>query len=64
MGLDQGDVIIRRRLTQKIQYLFGDLIQTPEPSEAELTAFLSEQVRGLQVLEFRTPRVCRVTLQS
>ena len=44
MGLDQGDVIIRRRLTQKMQYLFGDLIQTPEPSEADLTAFMSENV--------------------
>ena len=42
MGLDQGDVIIRRRLTQKMQYLFGDLIQTPEPGEGDLSAFLSE----------------------
>ena len=42
MGLDQNDVIVRRRLAQKMEYLFNDLSLIPEPTEAELSLFLSE----------------------
>ena len=42
MGLDQNDVIVRRRLAQKMEYLFNDLSLIPEPTEAELSSFLSE----------------------
>lgn len=42
MGLDQDDVIVRRRLAQKMEYLFDDLSLISEPTEAELAAFLSE----------------------
>ncbi len=42
MGLDQDDVIVRRRLTKKMEYLFNDLSFIPEPTEAELNSFLSE----------------------
>ena len=42
LGLDRDDVIIRRRLTQKMQYLFDDLILVPDPTEAELNAFMSQ----------------------
>lgn len=42
MGLDKDDVIIRRRLAQKMQYLFDDLSVVSEPTEAELELFLSE----------------------
>lgn len=42
LGLDQDDVIVRRRLAQKMEYLFNDLSLLPEPTEAELSSFLSE----------------------
>jgi hypothetical protein len=42
MGLDQDDAIVRRRLANKMQYLFNDLSLIPEPSETELASFLSE----------------------
>jgi hypothetical protein len=42
MGLDQDDVIVRRRLAQKMEYLFNDLSLVPEPTEAELATFLSK----------------------
>jgi len=41
MGLDQKDTIIRRRLAQKMEYLFDDLSFIPEPTEEELSTFLS-----------------------
>lgn len=43
MGLDKDDVIVRRRLSQKMEYLFKDLISIPEPTEIELNAFLAEK---------------------
>ena len=42
MGLDQDDVIVRRRLAKKMEYLFDDLSFIPEPTEAELSSFLSK----------------------
>jgi hypothetical protein len=42
MGLDKDDVIVRRRLAKKMEYLFNDLSFIPEPTESELTNFLSE----------------------
>ena len=36
LGLDQGDAIIKRRLAQKMQYLFDDLSPAPEPGLDEL----------------------------
>ena len=42
IGLDKDDVIIRRRLAQKMQYLFDDLSVVSEPTETELELFLSE----------------------
>ncbi len=44
LGLDRDDVIIRRRLAQKMQFLFDDLGQVPDPTEAELIAFMSQYV--------------------
>ena len=44
LGLDRDDVIIRRRLAQKMQFLFDDLGQVPDPTEAELIAFMSQHV--------------------
>jgi len=42
MGLDKDDVIVRRRLSQKMEYLFNDLSLIAEPTETELNAFLTE----------------------
>jgi len=39
LGLDQDDTIVRRRMTQKMDFLFTDLSELLEPSEAELLAF-------------------------
>ena len=40
MGLDEGDMVVRRRLAQKMDFLFKDLSDIREPSEGELRAYL------------------------
>lgn len=40
LGLDQNDLIIRRRLRQKMEFLSTDLIEQQAPTETELRAFL------------------------
>jgi hypothetical protein len=45
MGLERGDAIVRRRLAQKIQFLYEDLADEHQPSEAELRSFF-DQHRG------------------
>ena len=42
MGLDQGDVVVRRRLAQKMEFLFKDISSLAEPTEEELQAYFSE----------------------
>ena len=42
MGLDKDDMIIRRRLTQKMKYLFDDLSVVSKPSEEELKKFVAK----------------------
>jgi hypothetical protein len=42
MGLDKNDVIVRRRLAKKMNYLFDDLTVVSEPNEQELEKFISE----------------------
>lgn len=39
IGLDQNDEIIRRRLTQKLDFLQRDLVVIPEPALAELQRY-------------------------
>lgn len=39
LGLDEDDVIIRRRLAQKYQFVREDLAAPPEPDAAQLRAF-------------------------
>lgn len=39
MGLDRDDVIVRRRLAQKLAFLNQDLLQPPEPTEGQLRAW-------------------------
>jgi len=42
LGLDEGDTVVRRRLTQKMDFLLKDLSEITEPSDAELQAYLQE----------------------
>lgn len=39
-GLDRDDVVIRRRLQQKLEFLTADIAAMAEPTEAELETFL------------------------
>jgi hypothetical protein len=42
LGLDQGDTIVKRRLAQKMEFLFEDLSDLREPTSAELEAWFRE----------------------
>ena len=42
LGLDQGDTIVKRRLAQKMEFLFEDLSALREPTNAELQAWFAE----------------------
>lgn len=42
LGLDRGDLVVRRRLVQKMEFLMGDLAVAAEPTEAELRTWLEE----------------------
>lgn len=39
MGLDQDDIVVRRRLAQKVEFLVQDTSQWVEPTEADLQKF-------------------------
>jgi peptidyl-prolyl cis-trans isomerase C len=49
MGLDKDDVIIRRRMAQKLEFLAQDLIQPETPTDAELQAFFQENLDRYQI---------------
>ena len=40
LGLDQDDVIVRRRIGQKMEFMIGDLAVPTEPSDEVLTKYL------------------------
>ena len=42
LGLDRGDLVIRRRLQQKLEFLLEDMQASVEPTDAELKAYLQE----------------------
>lgn len=42
MGLDQDDTIVRRRMAQKVEFMFNDLVAAVDASDEELQRFLSE----------------------
>jgi hypothetical protein len=49
MGLDRGDVVVRRRLAQKMATLVGDLEGSGDPTEEELRTFFdfhADRYRG------------------
>ncbi len=39
LGLERDDTIVRRRLAQKLEFLFEDLVQPVDPTPAELAAW-------------------------
>lgn len=43
MGLDEGDMVVRRRLAQKVDFLFKDLSDITEPTDNDLQAYLQEK---------------------
>jgi peptidyl-prolyl cis-trans isomerase C len=40
MGLDQDDTIVRRRMAQKVEFMFNDLVDAAEPTDEELQQYL------------------------
>jgi len=52
LGLDKDDTIIRRRLRQKMEFVYDDIATQVEPTEAELNAYLQAH-RGAFRLEPR-----------
>ncbi len=48
LGLEQDDTIVRRRMAQKMEFLFQDIAQPAEPTEEALEAFLQQNVARFQ----------------
>jgi hypothetical protein len=44
LGLDRNDIIIRRRLIQKMQFLTEDTTALPEPTDEDLQAYLNDRI--------------------
>jgi hypothetical protein len=44
MGLDKDDIIIRRRMAQKLTFMFEDLLQPKPPSGEQLQAYFEENI--------------------
>jgi hypothetical protein len=44
LGLDNDDIVIRRRLVQKMEFMSGDFTGTLDPTTEELEAFFSENI--------------------
>lgn len=57
LGLDRDDLVVRRRMRQKMEFLHQDLVEMAEPDDATLRAFLEEEPE-----RFRIPE--RVSLQQ
>lgn len=49
MGLDVNDVVVRRRMVQKMELLSQDLALLADPTDAELRAFFAENPDDYQV---------------
>jgi peptidyl-prolyl cis-trans isomerase C len=48
LGLDRGDPIVRRRLMQKMQFLFEEAEPLPEPSDAELERWIADHAERFE----------------
>ena len=42
MGLEKDDSVVRRRMAQKVEFLFKDISTPPEPIDADLQAYLEK----------------------
>ena len=51
LGLDKDDVIIKRRLAQKMQFLAEDVAAAHQPTPAELEAWYEKTPRQIRVAE-------------
>ena len=49
LGLDRADLVIRRRLVQKMEFLLRDMASAGEPSEADLQEYLEAHVDDYRV---------------
>lgn len=49
LGLDKDDLIIRRRLQQKMQFISDDVAARPQPTEVELTVYLQAHPDSFRV---------------
>lgn len=49
MGLDSNDMIIRRRLRQKMEFLTEDLVRQVEPTEVELQTYLDDNASAFLI---------------
>ena len=49
LGLDRDDLVVRRRLRQKMEFLNEDLTATQEPSEEELRDYLAANAASFRV---------------
>jgi hypothetical protein len=49
MGLDSDDMIIRRRLRQKMEFLTEDLLRQAKPTQAELQTYLDENASAFVI---------------
>ena len=56
MGLDKQDRVTRRRLAQQVELLGAGMIQSPQPSEADLVKYYEDHKE-----EFRNPETVTIT---
>jgi len=50
-GLDRGDIIVRRRLVQKMEFVLEGEAPVPQPTDAELQAYLQAHAERYAVAE-------------
>ena len=49
LGLDEGDVIVRRRLVQKLEFLLEGLVHVEEPDEVALERYYAEHAERYRI---------------
>jgi len=49
LGLDQDDIVIRRRLRQKMEFVSEDIAAQPEPTEPDLNVYLQAHPEAFRV---------------
>ena len=62
MGLDRNDIVVRRRMVQKMELLSQDLATITDPPEADLRAFFEENredYRAVSYTHLTLPTKCR-----